>query len=126
MASSWAKKGLAVVQEANRQVGWDLESPQNSTSSSQGTASDARLDYGNDLSRLEVVRGECLSCEMALLVNLGVMASLQEDRCEARKYLQRAWRLAEREGYRSAKARAGSLLSGLERFGKGMGREGGR
>ncbi|PWN27359.1 hypothetical protein BDZ90DRAFT_232338 [Jaminaea rosea] len=114
VATSWAKKGLDIVQSVNKQVGWDLNSPPEAPSQRP-------LEYGDDANRLEQVRSECLGCEVALLVNLGALASLSGDKCDARSYLQRAWRLADREGMRGAKGRAGSLLRGLERFGTSEG-----
>lgn len=114
-ARHYAKRGLQLVQETNAKAGWGLASLK------EPSPPPLNLVGSEDEERTAVVQRECLQCEAALLLNLAGLAIASGDKCDAREYLQRAWRLAEREGWREARNRAASMLSGLERFGNSSG-----
>lgn len=102
LSSKWAKNGLRVVQKVG-----------SLPSSKSGDSAEA------EEAQTRLLRRECAQCEMALLINLGHLSTLTKDDCDARKYLQQAWRVADQNGFREGKLTAASMLSRLERFGDG-------
>ncbi|CAO1636973.1 unnamed protein product [Parajaminaea phylloscopi] len=115
-AVHYAKRGLQLVQDTNDKAGWGLQQSLATPDAAQATSTKQLELVTEDEGRTAAVKRECLQCEVALLLNLGSLAVASGDKCDARNYLQKAWRLAEREGFREARNRAGSMLAGLERF----------
>ncbi|CAO1613353.1 unnamed protein product [Sympodiomycopsis kandeliae] len=110
---AWAKKGLDLIQNTNTKAGWIL-SDNNSSGSSKVSAA-KELIGSEDAIRTQQVKEECLLTEITLLINLGALSQMKDDKCDARNYLQRAYRLANQEGYREARIRAAGILSSLQR-----------
>lgn len=116
-ALQWAKKGLALIQSTNAKAGWGLQSAGPEGTVGRTPSQSQQLIGSEDEVRTEEVRKECIRAEITLLINAGTICQMIKDKkCEARDYLQRAYRLADQEGYREARNRAASSLAGLERF----------
>lgn len=103
-ATQWAMRGLDIVQFALRGTGWDGKGGQGFKSVE-----------GSDDRRMNEVKGQCWTAQVALLINLGELSRLRKDNCKAREFFQRAYQQADTYGMREARSRCAQALSELER-----------
>lgn len=110
-ATKWALKGLDITDKTVQLAGF--ESPSTSGQKEVVQSSEERT---------QEVKYECLGVKLTLLYNLGVLSDMAGDKCQARVYFQKAYKVAsgiegEPAFAKVAKSKAAESLARLERRG---------
>ncbi|KAJ1032694.1 hypothetical protein NDA16_000716 [Ustilago loliicola] len=110
-AIKWALKGLDITDKTVQLAGF--ESPSTSGQKEVVQSSEERT---------QEVKYECLGVKLTLLYNLGVLSDMAGDKCQARVYFQKAYKVAsgvegELAFAKVAKSKAAESLARLERRG---------